>query len=205
MPTTLLQPDPTPVLTPVLSRQTCRIRFSREDCERLEKSGFLTQRYQLIDGDILLRMAQHRPHVLTLFEVVDCLVRLFGNDYTQTQMPIEVSPDNQKYNYPEPDIAVLKQPRKTYRNAAPAPEEIRLLVEISDSTLTDDLVKKATLYATSGVAYYWIVDRDNRKLFVHSEPRDGVYTVTEHTPGETVSVGETGETLAVSELFPELD
>ncbi len=198
MTTTLIPPQPLTALAPDFRRR----KTSREDCDCLEQAGRLTERYELIDGEILLKMPQHRPHVLTLFEVVDCLTRLFGADYIQMQLPIEVRVSDRTYNYPEPDVVVLKNPRKTYRDLAPVPSEVRLLVEISDSTLSGDLIKKAELYARSEIAFYWVADVANRQLHLHSNPKDGGYTVTTYREGEIVPIGDTGETVPVADLFP---
>ncbi len=42
-----------------------RKRFTRQECEFLEESGLLTARYELIDGEIVFKMAQNLPHRIT--------------------------------------------------------------------------------------------------------------------------------------------
>ncbi len=198
MTTTLIPPQPLTALAPDFRRR----KTSREDCDCLEQAGRLTERYELIDGEILLKMPQHRPHALTLLTISQCLMRLFGNEFVQTQLPIEVGVSDRTYNYPEPDVALLVSPTLSYRNTAPVPSEVRLLVEISDSTLSGDLIKKAELYARSEIAFYWVADVANRQLHLHSNPKDGGYTVTTYREGEIVPIGDTGETVPVADLFP---
>jgi hypothetical protein len=41
---------------------------------------------------------------------------------------------------------------------APRPGDLRLAVEISDTTLGFDLTTKAELYARAGIVEYWVVD-----------------------------------------------
>ena len=68
-----------------------RLQLSRAACLRLEEMGRLPPRYELIAGEILVKMSPKRLCILTLLEITDCLTRLFGQDYVQTRMPIEVS------------------------------------------------------------------------------------------------------------------
>ena len=181
-----------------------RLQLSRVACSRLEEMGLLPPHYELIAGEILVKASQNRPHVLTLLEIVDCLTRLFGQDYVQPQMPIEVFFQDREFNYPEPDLAVLKNPRKSYRSAAPDPTEVRLVIEVSDSTLRNDLTTKVQLYARAAIALYWVVDVVNRRVFVHSDLREGNYgSLTEYGENSFILVLDSKEKVAVSSLFPE--
>lgn len=40
----------------------------------------------------------------------------------------------------------------------------------SDTTYDTDVTEKAELYATAGIADYWVVDVDDRKLHVFRDP-----------------------------------
>ena len=50
------------------------------------------------------------------------------------------------------------------------PTTASLVVEIADTTLTLDMTEKAELYATAGIADYWIVDLNARRLLVLRDP-----------------------------------
>ena len=54
-------------------------------------------------------------------------------------------------------------------------ERARLLVEVSDTTLTDDLGHKRALYAAAVVPEYWVVDVFGRALHQYWAPADGAY------------------------------
>jgi Uma2 family endonuclease len=69
-------------------------------------------------------------------------------------------------NRPEPDIVWLK-PRR-YGRARPTAADVMLLIEVSDSSLTDDLCEKADIYAESGVVEYWVVDVPACRIHVMS-------------------------------------
>lgn len=82
------------------------------------------------------------------------------------QDPIQLS----QYSEPEPDIAVVRIDARKYIDRHPAPNEIFLLIEVADTTLDTDRKQKAPLYAKAGIADYWILDVNQRQVFVLGEP-----------------------------------
>ena len=78
---------------------------------------------------------------------------------------------------PEPDLAWLA--RKDYSKGHPAPADVLLLIEVSDTTLAYDRDVKAPLYARAGIRECWIVDIAGARLLVYRDPRDGVYQSAE--------------------------
>jgi Putative restriction endonuclease len=89
--------------------------------------------------------------------------------------PIDVAPEDNPTNEPEPDLVVLTKPSREFRDANPTTADLRLVVEISDSTLGFDLTAKAELYARAAIIEYWVVDVAARRLIVHRDPREGLY------------------------------
>jgi Uma2 family endonuclease len=67
-------------------------------------------------------------------------------------------------NRPEPDIFWLR-PRR-YGRTRPAAADVMLLIEVSDTSLTWDLQEKSDVYATGGIAEYWVVDIPNQRIHV---------------------------------------
>lgn len=59
-----------------------------------------------------------------------------------------------------------------YRNSIP--EAARLIAEISVSSLKYDR-EKARVYAKAKVPEYWIIDVENRKVEVYSDPENEIY------------------------------
>jgi Uma2 family endonuclease len=55
------------------------------------------------------------------------------------------------------------------------PEDIYLLIEISDSTLKFDTSEKRDIYAAANIQDYWVVDVKNQKLIVYRTPVNGLY------------------------------
>jgi Uma2 family endonuclease len=91
----------------------------------------------------------------------------------------------------EPDILVARQAAIQISPEgflALAPADILLLVEVSDTTLSFDLGRKALLYARHGVADYWVVDAKTRETHVHRGPGpDGYASVTLIPPNEAAA------------------
>ncbi len=182
-----------------------RKRWTRGDCETLESTGLWErEKLELIEGDLISKMSKNRPHVTVMVFVLKWLASVFDAVYITPEAPIDVSPEDNPTNEPQPDLAVLTQPCSAYENANPGPSDIRLLVEISDTTLAFDLGVKARLYARAGIAEYWVVDVMGRRVVVHRDPRAGAFqTVTSHKAGEKVEpLAAPGRSFSVNDAFP---
>ncbi|MES2462947.1 MAG: Uma2 family endonuclease [Armatimonadota bacterium] len=181
-----------------------RKRWTRDDCDFLERLGLLPNRYELIDGEILEKVGQNRPHAIAVTLIIKWLISLFGGDFVQCQIPVEVAdPDRPNYQ-PEPDASVTAQPASAYPSEPPGPDDLRLVVEVSDTTLRDDLTIKANLYARAGVPDYWVLDVTGRQLFVHRNPTDGIYGLVErYSDSESVATEASPENATtVANLLP---
>lgn len=178
------------------------VRWTRQDCANLERAGFLTYRYELVEG-VINRMGQNLAHANTIRLLIRWLVAAIGIDFFFTQATIDVRPEDNPTNAPEPDGVVLNRPAGDL-TTIPVPADIRLLIEAADSTLNYDLTIKAGLYARARIPEYWVVSIQDRKMYVHRLPMDGVYTeVTAYGGNEQVAaLGAPPMTLNVSELFP---
>jgi Uma2 family endonuclease len=67
---------------------------------------------------------------------------------------------------PEPDLVVRERdtPRPYH------PSSAALVIEVEVSSLSVDLAVKAPLYASAGIAEYWVLDLDGQRAIVHREP-----------------------------------
>ena len=171
-----------------------RKRWTRGECRTLEAAGLWErERLELIEGELISRMGKKRPHVNAMIYVMKWLTEVFGPLYVTPEAPIDVSPEDNPANEPEPDLVVLKQPCSAYESANPGPSDVRLLVEISDTTLAFDLGIKARLYARAGIPEYWVVDVVGRRIVVHREPvhrepRAGAFeNVASYREGESIA------------------
>jgi Uma2 family endonuclease len=165
-----------------------RKRWTREECAALEASGIWDQQHlELIEGELISKMGKKRPHTISLVRVQAWLVRVFGEQYVNPETPIDLAPTDNSINEPEPDLIVLSKRSDDVRDRNPQPSEVRLLVEVADSTLRFDLTVKARLYARAGIVEYWVVDIPGRRIIVHRDPQEGQYrSVTAYAEQESV-------------------
>jgi hypothetical protein len=150
-------PVETPAESYILTRPGYphRRRWTRIECEALESIGMWnTEKLELIEGDLIDRMGKDSSHVDAMMLVLEWLAAVFGMRYIRPEAPIDVAPEDNPANEPQPDLAVLKQPRSSYGVANPKAEDIRLLIEISDTTLAFDLGIKARIYARAEIVGY---------------------------------------------------
>jgi Uma2 family endonuclease len=153
-----------------------RAKWARADLERFEASELWEDRkFELIEGELYDRMGKNRPHVIAMKAIAAWLSKTFGHEFVEQESIVEPASVDAAINRPEPDVAVLRQPTAAYADRHPGPADIRLLVEVSDSSLRFDLQTKASLYARAGIEDYCVLDINGRRLFVHRDPKDGAY------------------------------
>jgi len=74
------------------------------------------------------------------------------------------------YSEPQPDLMLLNPAADDYTSRHPGPEDVFLLIEVSDSTLESDREVKLPAYGRAGIAEVWIVNLVNGTLEVYREP-----------------------------------
>jgi Uma2 family endonuclease len=100
-----------------------------------------------------------------------------------------------------PDVAWVHQ--GNYARRHPLPQETLLVIEVSGSTLEDDLGEMALLYAKAGIREYWVVDVQDEAVIVHLDPSDAGYRQIRTVPSsENLHPAiQPSATLELSELF----
>jgi Uma2 family endonuclease len=157
-----------------------------------EESG-----WELINGEIIHRMSIGNKHAGTVNKLNQLLVILLGREIVVAiQNPIHID----EYNEPEPDIALLKPRNDFYAERHPLPEDILLLIEVSDSTLKYDREIKKTLYAEAGILEFWLINLTENTIECHSLPKNGGYRLI-----KTVGIGETINSILIENLTLTVD
>ena len=181
-----------------------RRRWTRQQCERLVELGELVGRYELIDGEIISKMGQNPPHRIVIRLLAHWLNAIFGDLFVQTEGPIAIPGEEGETTEPEPDVVVTLEPTTAYRERHPGPDDLRLVVEVSDTTCRFDMTTKALLYARVGVREYWVMDITKRQIRIHRSPTsDGYLDVTTHNADAMVSLADRPETaIYANDLLP---
>ncbi len=143
--------------------------------EKMIELGLFPEDFEgeLLDGLICESMPLGTPHAYTTGVVRDFLKDRLDERYAaESEFPI-VLPDDSR---PTPDIWVAKGPRSNYKVNSPRPADLYLVVEVADSSLGIDRVKKLSIYARAAIPEYWIVNLVDQQLERHRGPReDGTY------------------------------
>jgi Uma2 family endonuclease len=133
-------------------------------------------------------MGMNRPHSMSVTLVSNLLSTVFGGEFVQSQVPIDVAPPDNSTSEPEPDAFVLNRNIREITHSNPQPADIALIVEVADSSLALDLTTKAGLYARAAIADYWVLDVNARRLIVLRDPQNGAYaSVVAYESTETIA------------------
>lgn len=182
---------------------TMRHRVTVDELYRLyeERDPADTRRMELIEGEIVVMMPPGPLHSGYTDETEDVIRRKVGSAFrVRCQHPIRINSNNE----PQPDIAVVKPRKDAYALSHPNPDDVLLIIEVSDSSLDFDLNIKRLTYAKAEIAEYWVLDVNARELHVFLHPWQGDYTHhTTYSGKEEVSCTTVQNLkVAVNELVP---
>lgn len=182
-----------------------RKNWTLNECRLLVDNGLIDPgKFELIEGEIIYKTGQGRLHIAVITRIVAVLTALFGAESVQTQAPIGIGQID-PFSDPEPDVAVLRGTVDDYLEREPRPGgDILLAVECANTTVVGDTTTKARLYASHGVAEYWVVVIPRRELVVYRVPVDGEYTqVRTMSEAESISpLAAPNSLVQVSHLLP---
>ena len=149
-------------------------RFSVEDYERLLELGFLSpdDRVELINGEIVKMAPMGSAHRYAIINLSRKLWQAYGDlAAVMVQCSLKLPPGSE----PEPDLALLKLPEDAYKEKAPTPEDVFLLIVVSDSTLTTDRTTKLSMYARASIPEVWILNLNENQLEIYRDPKGKLY------------------------------
>lgn len=176
------------------------VLLTTDDYHRMIAAGILTEddRVELIDGQITPMAAVGTPHLNCVNELNYLFTRNVRNDVEiSVQNPVEIGPHQE----PEPDVALLRRGRD--RSRTPQAADVLLLIEVADTTLRSDRDVKLPRYAAAGIPEAWIVDLENRRLEIHTEPSAGTYAEKRTlTPEDEITLPCTEHTIRVGDFLP---
>lgn len=165
----------TPAILPRPASSLARVyRLSVAEYHRMGEVGILGPelRTELIDGEIIEMPPIGLPHAGTVKLLANRLKELVGTDaIVAVQDPVWLD----DHSEPLPDIALLRPRADWYRNGHPGPDDILLLIEVADSSLTYDREVKLPRYARAGIPEVWLVDLGGRQLTIHRRPAGHCY------------------------------
>ncbi len=132
------------------------------------------ERFELIEGALIAKVPKNHPHSVVLVVLMEWLQGHFRGRRVAPETAIDVRPEDNPTSEPQPDLIVLTGPIDRLKRR-PQPQDLLLVVEIADTTLTFDLGVKARLYARAGIPEYWVADINGARIFAHRNPSPGGY------------------------------
>lgn len=160
---------PSQHLLPDTEHSPQQVRFSIQDYYKMAEVGVLKPdgRYELISGVVLEAQPISPAHNYAVKSLSDQLSVCLGDEATVfSQGPLQFDGNSE----PQPDVLVLKPPAERYRKRHPVPDDVLLLIEVSNTTLHLDRTTKLQLYASAGIPEYWILNLQKPQLEVHRNP-----------------------------------
>jgi Uma2 family endonuclease len=182
--------------------------WTREEYYKMAEVGVFQpgDRVELVGGKVITMVPQDSPHYTAIDLTAAELRRIFAIGYVvRIQGPLDLGLISQ----PEPDVAVVRGTIRDYAKAHP--NSALLVIEVAESSLTYDRGIKASLYASSGIPEYWVLNLVDRRLEVSHDPIAmpgqphgyGYRTCTQYLATDTVTPLATPQgSIAVADLLP---
>lgn len=175
------------------------LKWTVEDYHRLIENGVLDhKKVELLDGNVVTMPPESPLHTYVIHTGTDYLREtLKGLAQVRDSHPITLSQSE-----PEPDIAIVKPLGSEYKLRHPQSSDIFWIIEISSSTLIYDLNDKKQVYAEAGIPEYWVVDLNERRVFIFWEPNQNDYRNQELLAASIITPRAFPQLkLSVTELF----
>ena len=181
-------------------------RFSVDEYHRMVDAGFFDKaRVELLEGLVVEKRSRNPPHDYALQAVDELVTAMLPTGWCKrVQSALTLSTSE-----PEPDVCFPRGDRSLYRTRHPGPADVGLVVEVAESSLSDDRAK-ARIYAQAGIPTYWIVNLVNRQVEVYTQPSGAGanpaygqrqdFAAGSHVP--LVLAGVTVGQIAVADLLP---
>jgi Uma2 family endonuclease len=142
-----------------------RYRISTKAFHDLHEAGDLTEddRVELLDGELIMMSPIGINHANAVNRLTRLLFQHIGNRaIISIQNPVRLD----DFSEPVPDAALWREET----NEIPGPQDVFLIIEVSDSTIEYDREIKLKAYARAGIPETWIVNLVENWVEVYREP-----------------------------------
>ena len=176
-------------------------KFSADDFERMVEAGILgpEDRVELVEGEVVEMAPIGSRHAACVKRLNRLLGGLLGDRaLLGIQDPVRLD----AYTQLQPDVAVLRPRADFYAAAHPGPEDVWLVIEVTDSTEGHDRAVKVPLYARAGIPELWLVDLPREVIEVYRQPTaEGYATIEVRGRDERVECEHLGLTLRSDDVL----
>src|SRR6266542_3234416 len=96
--------------------------WTRQEYEELSSFEISHEQHlELVEGELIDKIGKIQPHVISLTHLLYWLVRVFGERLVCPEAPIDVAPEDNPTNVPEPDIIVVNRDLAFFASQRPCP------------------------------------------------------------------------------------
>jgi Uma2 family endonuclease len=176
-------------------------RWSVEEYQKLGEVGIFHEddRVELLNGEIVIMAPIGLRHMNAVRRLINTMARKYGSRcLVDAQNPLVIDGESM----PQPDLLLLRQDLDEGRE--PTPEDVLLLVEVADSSLSYDSRDKRDAYARTGVREYWLLNLPQNQLHVFRDPDSHGYRseVIIRADESVAPLAFPQETVALAEILP---
>lgn len=172
----------------IMATEVVKRLINVDEYHKMAEIGILKpdDRLELIHGEIYEMSPIGSKHAGIVNKLASLLNELFKDmAVIGVQNPVQIDGRNE----PEPDISLLNYRSDFYVSAHPVPADVLAIIEVSDASIKFDKEVKAPLYASHGIPEYWIIDLENNRIEVYTNPIEKMYTKSQrYLPGDEVSL-----------------
>ncbi len=174
-----------------------------EQYDEMIKNGVFDENdyVELLNGFLVEKMPKGPNHSTYNDIVATKFVQKLGDKVcVKNQNPIWLD----EFSEPEPDITLVEPPFERYFKRHPTPENIYLILEVSDTTLGYERNTKGETYARAGIRQYLLLNVQEKTLEDYREPSaDGFQSKKTYRAGQNFNLVAFPEIyLSVSDFFP---
>ncbi len=151
-----------------------RHRFTVEQYQQMGVAGIFDEddRVELLEGEIVEMSPIGPLHSACVSRLIQLIQQQVGSAVIiRIQDPIRLSNRSE----PQPDVAIVQPRSDFYAGGHPEPEDVLLLIEVADSSLSYDRDLKLPLYARAGIGEVWLVCLLPQTVEVFRAPSESGY------------------------------
>jgi Uma2 family endonuclease len=133
-------------------------------------------RVELRGGVVVAMSPVHLSHSTAMMAVLRAADRAIASFNLRLELSPEISIRFGGGFQPTPDVVIWDPAGVPANYDGPLPKDaVKLVIEIADASIADDLGDKLQDYAQAGLGEYWVVDVRARVIHQCSKPQDGGY------------------------------
>ena len=180
-------------------------RFCVKDLYLMDEAGVFCEddRVELVDGEIIDMAPIGSYHGFSVDALTHIFVRMVPEGI---RVRVQGAVQMDESTMFQPDLAILRPRNDNYAESNPTPEDVLLIIEVSDSTVAYDRNVKLPKYAQAGVPEVWQVNQPNGFIdrYADPDPATGRYrSVMRHSGGQRIVPTHLSEVaVEVSDILP---